>query len=96
MMQTTPELIERLRLDVIELRSAQDRTGVKSQRPLRWEGMPKNPNGYRTFGDLADDLDIVIKDLTGDKPSDFDFSTQSGPTIDSPSSLSYDTVKSGP
>lgn len=65
-MQTTPELIERLKLDVIELRTAQDRVANKSQRPLRWEGMPKNPNGYRTFRDLADDLEIIIKDLSGD------------------------------
>lgn len=65
-MQTTPELIERLKLDVIELRAAQDRTGKKSDRPLRWEGTQKNPNGYRTFGDLADDLDIIIQDLTDD------------------------------
>lgn len=63
-MQTTPELIERLKLDVIEICSAHDRTGKKSERPLRWEGTKTNPNGYRTFGDLAKDLDIVIKDLT--------------------------------
>lgn len=52
-METTPELIERLKLDVIELRAAQDRTGKKALRPLRWEGTKTNPNGYRTFGDLT-------------------------------------------
>lgn len=51
---------QRLRLDIEEIRRTQDRTGKKSERNFRWEGMPDNPNGWRKMGDLADDLEALL------------------------------------
>lgn len=56
-------LIKRLRKDIDEIRRNQDRTGPKGNRPMRWEGTPPNPNGWRLFGDLANDLEKLLDAL---------------------------------
>lgn len=58
------ELIERLRKDVERIRGDNDRTGPLSARSLRWEGMPTNPNGWRLLGDLANDIERLLNELT--------------------------------
>jgi hypothetical protein len=47
----------RLRADIAEIRAKRDRTGKLSQRPFRWIGEPK---GYRSYGDLANDLEELL------------------------------------
>ena len=51
------ELRERIKLDIDRIRRANDRTGKLSERIFRWIG---DPNGWRTMGDLADDLELLI------------------------------------
>lgn len=31
-----------------------------AKKPIRWEGPQLNPNGYRTMGDHANDLEEVL------------------------------------
>lgn len=57
------EIKARLLADVERIRAARDRTGSLSLKPLRWEGTEHNPNGWRLMGDLADDIEALIKEL---------------------------------
>lgn len=58
-----PELINRIRQDITRIHEAGDRTGPVADRPLRWEGVPANPNGWRRMRDLADDLQLIVEYL---------------------------------
>lgn len=59
----TPEIIERIKLDAVRIRQANDRTDSLATRPFRWEGVLLNPNGWRTLGHLADDLELLAEYL---------------------------------
>lgn len=52
------EAIKRIEADIREIRKAGDRTGELAKKNLRWIGEPK---GWRTMGELADDLELVLK-----------------------------------
>lgn len=56
---------KRLRLDIDNIRTAGDRTGAKDKKPLRWEGCPPNPNGWRLMGDMANDVELLLNVTRG-------------------------------
>ncbi len=60
------DIIRKLRLDIEEIRRATHRTGPKATKPMRWEGPEINPNGWRTFGHLADDIERLLDALEPD------------------------------
>lgn len=60
------DIIRKLRLDIEEIRRATHRTGPKVAKPMRWEGPETNPNGWRTFGHLADDVERLLDALEPD------------------------------
>jgi hypothetical protein len=54
------DLIQRLRLDIIEIRTGHPRTGKKTEVPVRWTGQD-----YRRMKDLADDLEELLDGYIG-------------------------------
>ena len=59
------EVIRRIKADIADIRKSGDRTGALALKNLRWVGMPENPNGWRTMGDLADDLEEILPNGLG-------------------------------
>lgn len=57
--ESNDDIIVRLRKDIETIRESGDRTGSRSRRNLRWEGM-ENPNGWRLMGDLANDVEKLL------------------------------------
>lgn len=60
-MSAIQEAVARLRLDLDTIDQTRDRTGKLAERNLRWVG---EPNGWRTMGELAQDIELVINKLT--------------------------------
>lgn len=57
--------LSRVRQDFDRIRQENDRTGPVAERNLRWVGCDVNPRGWRTLGQLADDLELLL--FTGAK-----------------------------
>lgn len=61
MNQEQKAAIERVKVDIKTIRESRDRTGAMATKPLRWEGVERNPHGYRQMSHLADDLELILK-----------------------------------
>lgn len=57
------ELLNRLKSDVEAIHKPNDRTAAKAELPLRWEGFENNPLGWRTLGNIADDIQALLGQL---------------------------------
>lgn len=57
--------LSRVRQDLDRIRQENDRTGPVAECNLRWVDCDVNPRGWRTLGQLADDLELLL--FTGAK-----------------------------
>lgn len=54
------DLRTRLLADIADIRAKRERLDPKVKHIFRWEGLPHNPNGWRTLGDLANDIEQLL------------------------------------